>query len=124
MKNLCFGLLQETPTVQIPRMIFFKRLTCYNMFIFRAPQDRTLESRPLRDNALGLGSAFSLHVNGVCARGCLAGIRSRAIESRVINDLKEAIDCVAPENIHYEHNGRWGEWYSSFFVRSVRELSA
>ena len=65
-----------------------------------------------------------MHVNGVCARGYFAEIRSRAIESRVINDLKEAIDCVAPRNIHYEQNRRWGEWYSRFFVRTVRELSA
>ena len=40
------------------------------------------------------------------------------------DDLKAAEDCMAPENIYYDHNARWGQLYSRFFVRSVREISA
>ena len=40
------------------------------------------------------------------------------------DDPEAAKDCMASENIYYDHNARWGQWYSRFFVMSVREISA
>ncbi|MCJ7809416.1 MAG: hypothetical protein MUP26_04050 [Desulfobulbaceae bacterium] len=33
--------------------------------------------------------------------------RTFEFESGAVNDLKKAIDRIAPEDIYYEHNERW-----------------
>jgi secondary thiamine-phosphate synthase enzyme len=40
-------------------------------------------------------------------------------ESGVINDLKKAIDRIAPQDIHYEHNERWGDGNGYAHVRAA-----
>ena len=40
-------------------------------------------------------------------------------ESGVINDLKKAIDRMAPQDIYYEHNERWGDGNGYSHVRAA-----
>jgi secondary thiamine-phosphate synthase enzyme len=46
--------------------------------------------------------------------GSTAGLTTIEFESGVINDLKKAIERLAPEDIAYEHNAKWedGNGYS------------
>jgi secondary thiamine-phosphate synthase enzyme len=41
--------------------------------------------------------------------GSTAALTTIEFESGVINDLKKAIERIAPEDIYYEHNERWGD---------------
>jgi secondary thiamine-phosphate synthase enzyme len=40
-------------------------------------------------------------------------------ESGVINDLKKAVDRIAPQDICYEHNERWGDGNGYAHVRAA-----
>lgn len=51
--------------------------------------------------------------------GSTASLTTIEFESGVINDLKKAIDKIAPENIYYEHNERWGDGNGYSHVRSA-----
>jgi secondary thiamine-phosphate synthase enzyme len=51
--------------------------------------------------------------------GSTAALTTIEFESGVINDLKRAIDRMAPENIYYEHNERWGDGNGYSHVRSA-----
>ena len=58
--------------------------------------------------------AVTLFVPG--STGALSTIE---FESGVINDLKKAIDNIAPEDIYYEHNERWGDGNGYSHVRAA-----
>ena len=51
--------------------------------------------------------------------GSTAGLTTIEYESGVINDLKKAIERMAPEDIYYEHNERWGDGNGYSHVRSA-----
>ncbi len=51
--------------------------------------------------------------------GSTAALTTIEFESGVINDLKKAIDRMAPENINYEHNERWGDGNGYAHVRAA-----
>jgi len=51
--------------------------------------------------------------------GSTASLTTIEFESGVINDLKKAIDRIAPENIYYEHNERWGDGNGYSHVRAA-----
>ena len=51
--------------------------------------------------------------------GSTAALTTIEFESGVINDLKKAIDRLAPENQYYEHNERWGDGNGYSHVRSA-----
>lgn len=51
--------------------------------------------------------------------GSTAGLTTIEFESGVINDLKKAIDRMAPEDIYYEHNERWGDGNGYAHVRAA-----
>ena len=51
--------------------------------------------------------------------GSTASLTTIEFESGVINDLKKAIDKIAPENIYYEHNERWGDGNGYSHVRAA-----
>ncbi len=58
--------------------------------------------------------AVTLFVPG--STGALSTIE---FESGVINDLKKSIDNIAPEDIYYEHNERWGDGNGYSHVRAA-----
>ena len=51
--------------------------------------------------------------------GSTAALTTIEFESGVINDLKGAIDRMAPEDIYYEHNERWGDGNGYSHVRAA-----
>ena len=61
-----------------------------------------------------VNGAVILFVSG--STGALTTIE---FESGVINDLKKAIDRMAPQDIYYEHNERWGDGNGYSHVRAA-----
>jgi secondary thiamine-phosphate synthase enzyme len=57
-------------------------------------------------------------VNVFCS-GSTGGITTIEYESGVINDLKKAIERIAPSNIPYEHDRRWGDGNGFSHVRAA-----
>jgi len=53
-----------------------------------------------------------------CA-GSTGGITTIEFESGVINDLKKAIEKIAPAGISYEHDKRWGDGNGFSHVRAA-----
>ena len=51
--------------------------------------------------------------------GSTAGLTTIEFESGVINDLKKAIERMAPEDIYYAHNERWGDGNGYSHVRAA-----
>jgi len=51
--------------------------------------------------------------------GSTAALTTIEFESGVINDLKKAIDRIAPEDMYYEHNERWGDGNGYSHVRAA-----
>ena len=51
--------------------------------------------------------------------GSTAALTTIEYESGVVNDLKKAIDRMAPESISYEHNERWGDGNGYSHVRAA-----
>ncbi len=55
----------------------------------------------------------------VFCSGSTGGVTTIEFESGVINDLKKAIEKVAPSNIPYEHDKRWGDGNGFSHVRAA-----
>ncbi|MCG6878718.1 MAG: secondary thiamine-phosphate synthase enzyme YjbQ [Deltaproteobacteria bacterium] len=51
--------------------------------------------------------------------GSTGALTTIEFESGVINDLKKAIDRMAPVDIYYEHNERWGDGNGYSHVRAA-----
>jgi len=51
--------------------------------------------------------------------GSTASLTTIEFEVGVINDLREAIERLAPEDIYYEHNLRWGDGNGYAHVRAA-----
>ena len=51
--------------------------------------------------------------------GSTAGITTIEFESGVVEDLKKAIDRLAPQGIHYDHDTRWGDGNGFSHVRAA-----
>jgi len=51
--------------------------------------------------------------------GSTAALTAIEFESGVINDLREAIQRMAPEDIYYEHDERWGDGNGYAHVRAA-----
>jgi secondary thiamine-phosphate synthase enzyme len=51
--------------------------------------------------------------------GSTAAITTIEFESGVINDLRSAIEKMAPEKAYYEHNQRWGDGNGYSHVRAA-----
>jgi secondary thiamine-phosphate synthase enzyme len=51
--------------------------------------------------------------------GSTAGLTTIEFESGVVNDLRRAINRIAPENIPYEHDRRWGDGNGYSHVRAA-----
>ena len=55
----------------------------------------------------------------VFCSGSTGGITTIEYESGVINDLKKSIEKIAPSNIAYEHDKRWGDGNGFSHVRAA-----
>jgi secondary thiamine-phosphate synthase enzyme len=55
----------------------------------------------------------------VFCSGSTGAINTIEYESGVINDLKTAIEKIAPSNIPYEHDKRWGDGNGFSHVRAA-----
>ena len=55
----------------------------------------------------------------VFCSGSTGSITTIEFESGVINDLKKAIEKIAPSNIPYEHDKRWGDGNGFSHVRAA-----
>jgi len=51
--------------------------------------------------------------------GSTAALTTIEYESGVINDLRKAIERLAPQDIYYEHNERWGDGNGYSHVRAA-----
>jgi secondary thiamine-phosphate synthase enzyme len=51
--------------------------------------------------------------------GSTGALTTIEFESGVVNDLKKAIERMAPEDIYYEHNERWGDGNGYSHVRAA-----
>ena len=51
--------------------------------------------------------------------GSTAALTTIEFESGVVNDLKKAIDRMAPRDMFYEHNERWGDGNGYSHVRAA-----
>ncbi len=62
-----------------------------------------------------------LHAGILCVfvPGSTAGITSIEFEPGAVNDLKKAIEKLAPTNIHYDHDARWGDGNGFSHVRAA-----
>ena len=67
-----------------------------------------LETSKLRD---GIVTVF--------VPGSTAGITTIEYESGAVADLKKAIERMAPQNIHYDHDARWGDGNGFAHVRAA-----
>lgn len=51
--------------------------------------------------------------------GSTASITTIEFESGVVNDLRAAIDRIAPVDMHYDHDARWGDGNGYSHVRAA-----
>jgi len=51
--------------------------------------------------------------------GSTAGVTTIEYESGVVNDLRKAIEKLAPAGIQYEHDSRWGDGNGYSHVRAA-----
>ena len=51
--------------------------------------------------------------------GSTAGVTTIEYESGAIEDLKKAIERMAPQGIHYDHDARWGDGNGFAHVRAA-----
>jgi secondary thiamine-phosphate synthase enzyme len=51
--------------------------------------------------------------------GSTAGVTTIEFESGALQDLKKAIERLAPEGIHYDHDVRWGDGNGFAHVRAA-----
>lgn len=51
--------------------------------------------------------------------GSTGALTTIEFESGAVNDLKKAIDRIAPEEIYYEHNEKWGDGNGYSHVRAA-----
>ena len=51
--------------------------------------------------------------------GSTAGITTIEYESGAIKDFQRAIERIAPKNIHYDHDARWGDGNGYSHIRAA-----
>lgn len=64
-------------------------------------------------------SKISNGIVNVFSPGSTVGVTTIEFESGVIEDLKKAIERIVPQNIHYDHDSRWGDGNGFAHVRSA-----
>lgn len=66
-------------------------------------------------SASGIASGIAT----VFVPGSTAGITTIEFESGAVSDLKQAIDRMAPENLTYQHDLKWGDGNGFSHVRAA-----
>jgi secondary thiamine-phosphate synthase enzyme len=64
-------------------------------------------------------SGISSGIVTVFIPGSTAGVTTIEYEGGAIRDFREAIDRIAPRNIHYHHDARWGDGNGYSHVRAA-----
>ena len=64
-------------------------------------------------------SGVSAGIATVFVPGSTAGVTTIEYESGAVRDLKEAWGRIAPEDMHYHHNARWGDGNGHSHVRAA-----
>ena len=67
----------------------------------------------IRESGISEGSVL------IFVPGSTAALTTLEYESGVIEDLMEAISRLAPENLHYRHDERWGDGNGYSHVRAA-----
>ena len=70
-------------------------------------------SRRIRESGIAEGSVL------VFVPGSTAALTTIEYESGVVEDLREAIERLAPEGAHYRHDARWGDGNGYSHVRAA-----
>lgn len=65
--------------------------------------------------ASGLGSGWVM----LAIPGSTASLTTIEFESGAVNDLKRAIESIAPQDLEYEHDLRWGDGNGYSHVRAA-----
>jgi secondary thiamine-phosphate synthase enzyme len=68
---------------------------------------------------LAAGSGIRDGIVTVFCRGSTGAVTTIEYESGVVSDLKRAIEQIAPSDIPYEHNKRWGDGNGFSHVRAA-----
>ena len=76
--------------------------------------DITSNVRKETEKSIVRSGAVTLFISG-----STAALTTIEYESGAINDLKKAIERMAPEDISYEHNERWGDGNGYSHVRAA-----
>ncbi|HEX3034222.1 MAG TPA: secondary thiamine-phosphate synthase enzyme YjbQ [Thermodesulfobacteriota bacterium] len=63
-------------------------------------------------------SGISSGIVTVFVPGSTAGVTTIEYESGAIRDFQSAIERIAPKNIHYEHDARWGDGNGYSHIRA------
>ena len=73
----------------------------------------------ITDYALDFVSKFEQGLLNVFVQGSTLGITTIEYEEGVVQDLKDAINRIAPDDIEYLHNIKWGDGNGFSHVRSA-----
>ncbi len=73
----------------------------------------------ITDYALDFVSEFEQGLLNVFVQGSTLGITTIEYEEGVVQDLKDAINRIAPADIEYLHNIKWGDGNGFSHVRSA-----
>ena len=65
------------------------------------------------------GTKISDGIVTVFVPGSTASVTTIEYESGALEDLKKAIDRIAPQEIHYDHDARWGDGNGFSHVRAA-----
>ncbi|HSE83591.1 MAG TPA: secondary thiamine-phosphate synthase enzyme YjbQ [Thermodesulfobacteriota bacterium] len=63
-------------------------------------------------------SGISEGIVTVFVPGSTAGVTTIEYESGAIKDFQSAVERIAPKNIHYEHDARWGDGNGYSHIRA------
>ena len=66
-----------------------------------------------------LTSKMTTGIAVVFVPGSTVGITTIEFEHGVVEDLKKAIERIVPQNIHYDHDARWGDGNGFAHVRAA-----
>ncbi|MFQ5787768.1 MAG: secondary thiamine-phosphate synthase enzyme YjbQ [Thermodesulfobacteriota bacterium] len=64
------------------------------------------------------GSGISSGVVTIFIPGSTAGVTTIEYESGAIRDFQVAVDRIAPKDIHYDHDARWGDGNGYSHIRA------
>ena len=76
--------------------------------------DVTSHARKLLDDTGATSGSLTCFIPG-----STAGLTTIEFESGALADLKDAIERIAPQDLHYNHDARWGDGNGFAHVRAA-----